>query len=361
MDRLYTGNGNGGQRKIYRTIQVKLPTDNLIMVQIAFVGFQGSGTLDDMCIRALSALGYEVNLVSQKISSLPLFERFEFGTVSMQKRVVSECTEIDPAIVIILKGYNINKNTVQLINKTTDAVIANWNPDNPFQVRSRSERASTYLESLPAYDVVFTWGKFLEDRLKEHGAQRVEHLPFGYDPELHRPLESDPEYACDVIFLGHWSKKREYVLEHISELDVDFDLWGNHWKWRCWKPSLRRCLRGDALMGESYARAMSSAKLVVNVVADHNIPAYNMRTFEIPATLSLMLTTDTEGQREIFQPGQEIVTYTDAKELSGLIDYYLDADKERQTVAEKGFEAVQGHSYHDRMERVIEVARDLSR
>jgi len=278
---------------------------------------------------------------------------------NLRNRIVEECASANPDIIFIIKGYNINRETVLRLKHRTNAVVSNWNPDNPFQVRSDFELAETYLESLPAYDVVFTWGEFFMDRLRHHCAKHVEHLPFGYDPTLHRPTNPAPEYSCDVIFLGHWSKKRERILSHISDLDVDFNLWGNHWKWRCWNPSLRRCLRGDALIGDAYAQAMSSAKIVVNVVADHNVPAYNMRTFEIPATEAFMLTTDTAGQREIFEPGVEMATYANGDELAELIDYYLDADEEREAIARRGRGAIEGHSYRERMERVLDISFDI--
>lgn len=312
-----------------------------------------------MCKRAFESLGCDVTLINQELNAPPFLGRFGVGVDNLRKRIVSKCESVNPDIVLVIKGYNLDDDTIQCLNERTSAVLVNWNPDNPFQVRSTPKLAEAYLQSLPAYDVVFIWGEFLIDRLYEYGARRVEHLPFGYDPEFHRPMEPNSEYACDVIFLGHWSKKRERVLENITNMDVDFDLWGNYWKWRCWKPSLRRCLRGDALMGESYARAMSSAKIVVNVVADHNMPAYNMRTFEIPATRSFMLTTDTEGQRKIFDPEQEAAMYEGPQELAELISYYLDADQERQAIADRGHKRVQNHSYRDRMEKVLNVSRDI--
>jgi spore maturation protein CgeB len=309
-----------------------------------------------MCKRAFETLGHKVTFVNQDIDTLPLLGRFGFGVKKMRKRIISDCADADPDLVFIIKGYELDRETIRQVQERTDSVVANWNPDNPFQVRSQTDHAETHLESLPAYDIVLTWGKFLMDQLREHGAQRVEHLPFGYDPSLHRPMDPSSEYSCDVIFLGHWSKKREQILSHVANLDANINLWGNYWRSRCWNRSLRRCLRGDARLGNEYARAMSSAKIVINVLADHNLPACNMRTFEIPATGSFMLTTYSESQQQIFEPGREVDMYSSGDELKERIEYYLDDDEKRKKIADLGHNRVQDQSYRHRMKRVLDVA-----
>jgi spore maturation protein CgeB len=223
--------------------------------------------------------------------------------------------------------------------------------------RSEEHRASNYLDALPAYDLVFIWGDFLFDRLREEGASDVRFLPFAADPRIHHPADPDPEYESEVIFLGHWSEKRQRVVEALTRFDLA--VYGDKW-WRknLLNADVRQCVEGEPVRGETYSVAMSSADLVLNVVADHAGPEHNMRTFEVPAARRPMLTNRTDGQERFFTDGEEAIMYDDPEHVAELVEYYLDADAERERIAERGHEVAQHHTYAARMETVLDATRE---
>lgn len=321
-------------------------------MDILVYGVEGENTLGRMCKRGFEANGHRVEYFAR--TQWPLGLRWLLNGRGTED-VVEAAATFDPELVLIVHGRNLDRETIQDIRGVSNAMVVNWYPDNPFAERSEKRRDTAYLDTVPAYDLVFIWGKHLLEPLRDCGAEQVQYLPFGFDPSLHRPLDPSPEFECDVIFLGHWSKKRESFLSALTEFDLN--VYGNGWFRKCRTMDLRRAHEGKALQGEAYARAMSSSKIVVNVVADHNLPSHNMRTFEVPATESLMLTTRTDGQKDFFEEDQEVAMYESPEELRQKAEYYLDEDEKREMVAVKGLRTVKGHEYARRMQQVVNAVK----
>lgn len=323
-------------------------------MQVLIYGAGAETAMGRMCARGLGSLGHEVRYVERKPRTLPLI-----GPINLDEthyRFEATATKLDVDAVLVMKGYDLSQERLERIRRATDSVLCNWNPDNPYKIRSEERIATDYLDTLPAYDIVFTWGEFLLDRLREDGGDDVRHLPFAHDPQFHRPVEPRNEYDCEVAFLGHYSPKRE---RHLSPLtDLDFQLRGNMWQWKCLDWSLRRCHRGAALGHLSYTRAMASADIVVNVVADHNLPEHNMRTFEAPASGSLMATTRSEGQQRYLPDQDACLMYDDPAELRDIITQYLDDAEEREAIAASGRERVKEHTYERRMDQLVDAVRE---
>lgn len=318
---------------------------------ILVAGQDAEYALGRLCARGFELLGHNVSYFDTRTKTIPVLG-IPYDGAAMQNRFTKTVTEADFDIVFVIKGEQLSKDTMKRVKKRTDALLCNWNPDNPFIARSNERRLETYLDALPLYDHIFIWTKALFDQLAEAGARHLHHLPFAYDPTIHRRVEPDPEFRSDVVFAGHWSEKRQRFLSAIAELDVDLAIYGNYWRRKCFDRQLRRCIRDSAVFGDEYCKAYCSSKIAINIVADHNLDAYNMRSFEIPATGSFMATTRTSGQGEIFGEGEGMVCFDTPIELREVVTKYLDNGK-RETIAERGKERVKSHTYRTRMEKVI--------
>lgn len=325
-------------------------------MRVLVYGATAETAMGRMCARALEEIGHEVGYFERNSIHLPLVGKYSLNSThnGLEQTVVEE--EVNALLVI--KGYDLSHERLKRIWESTEATLLNWNPDNPYQVRSKQQHATDYLDTLSVYDVVFTWGEFLITTLEEDGGTDVRYLPFAHDPSYHYPADPRAEYNCEVAFLGHYSSKREQYLSSLTEFD--FQVRGNMWRWKCFDLSLRRAYQSPALGHPEYARAMASADIIVNVVADHNIPAQNMRTFEAPASGTLMVTTRTEGQQRYFPDEEACVMYDDPEELREVVAYYLDDDEEREAIAARGQEYVQEHTYADRMRKLVAAASKYS-
>lgn len=326
-------------------------------LSILVVGQKPEYALGRHCARGFRALGHEISYCDSGVSTVPILG-VSYEVSSMRERFVETVSRNEFDIVLVIKGNRLSSNTLAEARRRSDAVFCNWNPDNPFMARSHENRMDKYLKTLSSYDIAFIWTQQLFDRLHEEGARDVRHLPFAYAPSLHHPVDSVPEYESDVVFAGHWSDKRQHFLSAVAELDIDLAIYGNYWKRKCFDRTVRRCIRSSAVTGINYAQAFCSSKIALNIVADHNLDAYNMRTFEIPATGSFMATTRTKGQKEIFGEGEGIVCFETPAELQATVEEYLDSDR-RATIAETGAERVEPHTYENRMKTVVETVEEI--
>jgi spore maturation protein CgeB len=79
-----------------------------------------------------------------------------------------------------------------------------------------------------------------------------------------------------------------------------------------------------------------------------------MRLYEATGVGSMLLTDAKSNLHELFEPDAEVVTYCDADELAGRIEYFLDHDEERRAIARAGQErTLRDHTYAKRMEELL--------
>jgi spore maturation protein CgeB len=70
---------------------------------------------------------------------------------------------------------------------------------------------------LADFDLVlsYTGGRALELLREQLGARRVAPLYGSVDPEQHHPVASDPQFACDLSYLGTYAADRQAALEML--------------------------------------------------------------------------------------------------------------------------------------------------
>lgn len=316
--------------------------------QVLVAGLDKPNALGKMVAAALNRLGCGVEYVDLRVPAVPVLG-WSIGISDVRQRFVRHVANTDLDVVMVIGGGVLDGGTVERARSRTDAVICNWNPDNPFMARSEERRMESYLEALPSYDVAFIWSEELLDPIRSEGANAVRHLPFARSRRLHMETLPAPEYDSDVVFVGHWSEKRQHVLSALRDLDVDLAIYGNYWKRKCFDLRLRKKVRGPAIMGRRYSQVFCSSDVAINVVADHNLEAYNMKSFEIPATGTFMLTSRTRRQQELYGEGEGIACYGGPDELKEKVKTYLANDEGRERIAKRGEEIARDLTYERRM------------
>lgn len=104
-------------------------------------------------------------------------------------------------------------------------------------------------------------------------------------------------------------------------------------------------------------KAMKCAKINLNITLRSIVTGIPLRAFDIMAAGGFLLTSYQDDLLDFFEPGVDFVFFDGKDDLTEKAKYYLDNDKERETIARNGYEKVKlYHSYKDRfdeMERVV--------
>lgn len=248
-----------------------------------------------------------------------------------------------PDIIFLIKAENVTYKTVQSI-QSDDRQLMLFYPDNPFSFWNGNSNSNVLL-SLPYYDHIFIWEHSLIPQLKAAGAHRVSYFPFAYDSKqttltVSVTKEEQELYSSEVCFIGTWDEEREWWLRALIAMmpDVDLALWGNRWE-DCFTQDdpLKKYFRGVAVYGQEMLKVMGCSEIALNFVRKQNLEGHNMRTFELLASGTFMLTQRTRAHTSSpFREDISIVCFSTLEELCQKIRYYRDHPAERQSIASEG-------------------------
>lgn len=183
------------------------------------------------------------------------------------------------------------------------------------------------------YDVVFCAQKQGAVKLRKETKIDAHWVPLGCDSEIHKKLNVQKKY--DIGFVGRNAEK--------------FDR-GRHLK-------ILREKYPNSYIGEANFKEMSNiysaSKIGFNSSIRNDI---NMRVFEIMSCGCFLLTDHLKnnGLYELFEEGKHFISYRNEKEMIKLIDYYLENDKEREKIANAGYELViNNYTYFHRAQKMF--------
>jgi hypothetical protein len=203
-------------------------------------------------------------------------------------------------------------------------------------------------------DHFFTVDQLMADWLNQNTATKGHFLPAGvFDQECYISDDPDPR-GNDVIFVGSY---------------------GYHPEWP-WRQQLIDWLRqtygsrfthvggdGDTgtVRGDDLNRIYAGSKVAVGdtLCLNFNYPFYaSDRLFEAPGRGAFQIFPRITGLDEWFAEGETIAFYDfgDFDQLEKLIDYYLEADDERERIRRAGHEHVKAnHTYVHRWKTILET------
>jgi len=212
------------------------------------------------------------------------------------------------------------------------------------------------------YDLVLVNDYYHGIQWMELGAKQMECLPYvAIDPDFHYPKPTTDvpnEYLCDVVFVGtlvpnNLYSERVQALEALR--DVDLGIWSVHDIPESLKPFHRGYALGDEMM-----QVLSSAKISLNVHGDFMRYGGNMRLFETAAVGTFQIVDNRPGISQWFTPDEHLIIFETLTDLQEKVQYYLDHDAERQTIADNARQHVlKHHTYDNRLAQVEQLLETL--
>lgn len=296
---------------------------------------------------ALQKLGYHVDSFNYRNKIFPgPFARF--NNIAINKALIKKVAATKPDLIFLVKAENITTETLAFIKKNLCHKIINFYPDNPFALWNGNSNHEV-LTSLPLLSCFLSWSQMLTPSLQSAGCANVCSFPFGYDEEIFLSTQNtfvpdEKKYAADVCFVGTWEPMREQWLAELVDRmpNITLAIWGNDWHKKCHSAKLTKSIRGDAIYNNEMIQAFRASKIVLNFIRVQNMTSHNMRTFEVPASNTFLLTQHTYEQAELyFKAGVSIACFVDADDLANKVAFYLQHEGARHSITQKGFEQAQ--------------------
>ena len=208
------------------------------------------------------------------------------------------------------------------------------------------------------YDLVLSNSEGGLPRLLDLGARRAEHLFWGADTELFRPLPVEKEH--DVSFYGYGDKfRRDWLRAMIAEPserlpDVEFTVVGGDFR-----GELGRARELGWMPVNRLSHFISSCRINLNIGRRPHatVPASSTsRLFELAAAGATIVSNPYAGIERWFEPGRELVVASSAEEALGTYRELLADPAAAEELGRSARERVlDEHTYARRAERLLEL------
>ncbi len=255
-----------------------------------------------------------------------------------------------PDIVLVLLGNYTSPGTIQRVRDATGAPVVCWCQDH------MGTMGRQYLVGSD-YDYIFAKDQQLVDLLQRYtDLQQVRYLPEACNPLIHRPTSPTEQeqkvFGCEVTTAATLYYFRARILEAIS--DFNLKIWGA--LPRYYDGRLRERHMGRGVYAHEKAACFNAAKIVINTLHPMEIDGLNARAFEIAGCGGFQMITDADAVSRHFEPGREIETFHDLKELREKVRYYLDHEEERLAIAQGGVRRAHSeHTYTSRLKEILDT------
>ena len=244
-----------------------------------------------------------------------------------------------PDFIFMIKSDNLDYRLLRVIKRWFSCKIFYFYPDSPFAFHLGNSSLNV-LKNLGQVDLFLFWRQDFWPALRSAGVQNFEYLPFYPDLELFCDSNPKEEEIYDLCFVGAMDKKRkDLILGLLKSL-----------------PDLKLCLVGpmwdedQALLFyviqknvglEGMKKIFRQSRICLNILKDQNEQSHNMRTFEVPAAGSFLLTEFSLEQSSFFEPEKEVAFFADAQDLLVQVKKYLNNESDRLQIAQAGYQKVQ--------------------
>ena len=192
------------------------------------------------------------------------------------------------------------------------------------------------------------------------------YVPPAYDPDIHKPVDPDPEEACDVLMIGTGWEERVRLLEQVDWTGIKLRLLG-FWK-ACGfiadDSPLRPFIQEKSVSNLEAPRFYASAKICLNSHrANDEAESVNPRVVEAAACGAFQISDPRAEMSQMFRWNGSwesavdpvIPTFSDAASLESQIRVYLADDERRRVHAAQARKCVEGQTFDERAATLMEA------
>jgi spore maturation protein CgeB len=277
-----------------------------------------------------------------------LVAKSPLGIRRLTSKVLSAAEEARPDLVVVCHDF-LYPSQVAALRAKTGAPIALWFPDSIGQFHRAMFLAGPY-------DALFFKDPYIVEMLRRELRARAYYLPECCNPRVHRPVELNAtdilKYGADIAIAGNLYPSRVALFAQLKRFRVS--IWGNPAPSWVDTSGVREMLRNEYVTGGEKVKAFLAAKIVLNNLHPAEIWGVNARAFEVCGIGAFQIISWRPALDQLFDDGEEVVTFRSVDELHRKLDFYLQRTEERVAIAGAGRRrALKEHTYSQRLELLI--------
>ncbi len=270
-------------------------------------------------------------------------------------KTIENIEKFKPELVIITGIFPLRDIFFDVLKKI-DAKVVNFLTDDPWVKKMYS---SVFMNNLKKYDLVVSTKKRIIPDLIANGVQRVEFLPYAYDPFWHHlpnsvsDLEKE-RFIADISFIGTGARERLPMLEAIASLgNLNLKLYGNDWG----KISVKGWKKYPAVSNNEFRLAMYSSKIALCLLRKRSRDDSTQRTFEIAPCGGCGIYEDTLEHREILAGYPEYGFFSSPEDLANKCKWLLENCTEREEMRQIGIQLIakDSNQFKTRLTAILEI------
>ena len=285
--------------------------------------------------------------------------RYKSGPLikNTNKYIVASLKEEAYDLIWVDKAVFITPKTTALLRSRTKKLI-HFTPDPAFTFH----QSKLFLKSLPYYDFLVTTKSYELDRYHKYtNKKRTLYVTQGFDNKFHKPSKVPFSEKKGFVFIGHYEKERETILEKLLKNHIQITLAGIKWHRFAKKhqnnPNL--IYLGNGVYGKDYVTTLQNAKMAWGAISKWIPELHTTRTFEIPAC-GTALVTEQNHETQSFFNDDEAIFYTNENDLVEKITFFINNDRALKVLTQKGASRVvtSGYDYNAILKAILKTITD---
>lgn len=219
--------------------------------------------------------------------------------------------------------------TAKTINP--DIRIVTYSEDDIINPRHRSRQQEA---AFPLIDLWATTKSFntAASELPSLGVRHTLFVDNGFDRDLHKAPDTQPDAIFDVGFIGTYEAPRAQSLRALARAGLSVNIWGNGWGGLA-DTDANLIVHGHPVYNEDYVRTILSTKINLCFLRHGNRDLQTCRSVEIPACGGFMLHEASDEWGRHYRDGIESVYFSDDDQLISLCRQWLRQNEERGRIA----------------------------
>lgn len=234
--------------------------------------------------------------------------------------LIDLCYKEDPDIILFSKCNWMDIRVIEECSKVGKTVL--WYMDNACHIDNE------LVLKIKKCNYVFCSTRESVIIAKKYN-NNVYRLQGGYNPDVHYPMKI-PKLR-NIVFMGNVGA---YYIPYRSEY--------------C---GINNCDIINNVFNKDHSRIVSETKINLSLTTGDGV---SNRLYKLLASKGFVLTMPWDTMKEDFTPGKDFVVFNSPEELKSKIKYYLTHTKEREKIAQHGYETVKKYDNVNYAKRILE-------